>query len=340
MRRPVLATLLLLATAQSLDAQAVLDTQEGLVEVRGLKRWTIPMLVDSLARYAPQDGLTSHACAAVLRQKLGFADAAVVVYPRGFEGRVRAEYYITVVEPQDSARVRYLATPAAAPSAVLAVPAWQPLATLMREDFETYQGALRDPAVSMAQTMSASARRAAARAAAFHDALRGALGEGRVEMHRTALTTLRSARDAEQRALAATVLVGWPRRDATWHALADALRDPSPLVRTVASQSLRALHAGAPRRVDWRPATATLQALLQGTNLFAFDVILDVLTTTANGAHLRRPLLARGGGDIVLDLLNSREPAARVRGYRFLRMLGPGDLGPNAEPWRRWMASL
>ena len=259
MRCHVLAAVLLLATADCLHAQAVLDTEEALVEVRGLKRWTIPMIVDSLARYAPKDKLTSHACAAVLRQKLGFADAAVVVYPRGFEGRARAEYFITVVEPQDSSRVRYLAVPTAAPTAV---PAWQRLATLMREDFETYQGALRDPAVSMARTLSDSARRGAPRAAAFHDALRGALGDGRPAMHQAALTTLRGARDAEQRALAATVLVGWPQRDATWLALADALRDPSPLVRTVASQSLRALHTGAPRRVDWRPATATLQALL------------------------------------------------------------------------------
>jgi hypothetical protein len=217
---------------------------------------------------------------------------------------------------------------------------WRPLAALMRDDFESYQGALRDPAVSMARAPGGGPGRGDSLHAAFGAALRAAMGDRGPGSRRTALATLRLARDVEQRALAASVLVAWPQHDATWHALADAQRDPSALVRTVAGQSLRALLAGAPRRVDWRPAAGTLRALLDGTNPFAFDLMVDVLSTTGDGPRLRRALLAGGGGDLVVELLGSREPAARVRAYRFLRTMSARDLGPAPDPWRRWMAGL
>jgi hypothetical protein len=68
--------------------------------------------------------------------------------------------------------------------------------------------------------------------------------------------------------------------------------------------------------------------------------MVDVLSTTGDGPRLRRALLAGGGGDLVVELLGSREPAARVRAYRFLRTMSARDLGPAPDPWRRWMAGL
>jgi len=55
---------------------AVLNVANKQVEVLGLRRWTLVMIQDSLDKYAPGENLASHACAAVLRYKLGFADAA------------------------------------------------------------------------------------------------------------------------------------------------------------------------------------------------------------------------------------------------------------------------
>ncbi len=75
------------------------------VEVLGLRRWTIGMLQDSLARYAPSDSLQSHACAAVLRYKLHFADASSVTFSSD-SGEPDA-IVVSVREPQDSARVHY-----------------------------------------------------------------------------------------------------------------------------------------------------------------------------------------------------------------------------------------
>lgn len=91
-------------------AQVVLENERLRLEIIGLSRWTPAMIQDSLARRAPGRSIMTHACAVVLREQLGFADAAVNVL-RGapsFQGLpARKVVSVTVVEPQDSALVRY-----------------------------------------------------------------------------------------------------------------------------------------------------------------------------------------------------------------------------------------
>ncbi len=53
-----------LALTSSLAAQSIIETPTSTIEIMGLKRWTLRMIQDSLAVYAPGDSLTGHACAA------------------------------------------------------------------------------------------------------------------------------------------------------------------------------------------------------------------------------------------------------------------------------------
>src|SRR5262245_10051645 len=92
--------------AAPLRAQAVIQTPKATIEIIGLSRWTLKMVEDSLAKYG-EDSLTAHACAAILRQQLHFADASVAVFANFPEYKFKDYVAITVVEPQDSARIRY-----------------------------------------------------------------------------------------------------------------------------------------------------------------------------------------------------------------------------------------
>ena len=69
----------------ALPAQARYDAPKARVEVMGLKRWTLPMLRDSIRHYVPGQDLHDAACMVTLREKLGFADALVTTY-EGFNG--------------------------------------------------------------------------------------------------------------------------------------------------------------------------------------------------------------------------------------------------------------
>src|SRR5256885_747596 len=126
----------------------VLETPTARLELIGLKRWTLTMILDSLARYAPGDSLTSHACAAILRMKLGFADAAAEYYPPGFEGSLNGYWAVPVVEPQDSARVRYRPRPR---DSVPDRADWAAAFAVFRQHNQAFQSAIQWPPFLLAR---------------------------------------------------------------------------------------------------------------------------------------------------------------------------------------------
>ena len=85
------------------SSQQVLALPDRTVEFIGLQNWTMEMVQDSLAVYSPADSIHKHTCAAALRYRLGFAEAASVAYRDGGTPYV----IVSVVEPQDSGRIRH-----------------------------------------------------------------------------------------------------------------------------------------------------------------------------------------------------------------------------------------
>src|SRR5207247_10808631 len=99
-QRVVFALAPILLAPSTATAQQRFRTPQGIVEVVGLRRWTVQMIQDSAAKYAPGQDLASHACAAVLRLKLKFADASVMYY-RPDTGSSGGVLIVSVIEPQD-----------------------------------------------------------------------------------------------------------------------------------------------------------------------------------------------------------------------------------------------
>ena len=343
MRSSVLSVALLACAARVVLAQpgagpgvaagapATLENAHLRVELIGLRRWTVPMIQDSLRRYAPNDSLLSHACAAVLRDKLHFADASVAVYPA--EGQGKTYIAVTVVEPQDSARVRYRAVPRdSAPDA----PGYAPVRRVVAADTPTYQRLLRRADLLRSDRPLAPADselRPALPVRAFARAHRRPADRDR------ALRVLAADGNARNRAAALVVLGNFAGEDRAWWALADALRDPAPIVSVTAQQLLAGLVQSAPRPVDWRPAAESLRALLDGTNLFAHNAVMEVLAATAVAPDLA-PALLCGGGDIAVAKLGSGGLAERRAARRFLTRLAGRDLGADPAAWRAWAAAL
>jgi hypothetical protein len=97
--------------AQVLGPQ-VLVTPQGRVEVIGLKRWTVEELAEAFRQHAPERSLFSSACKVILRDSLGFPDAAVVRRRVTSEsGKQSDRVTITVVEPADAARIQFRPAP-------------------------------------------------------------------------------------------------------------------------------------------------------------------------------------------------------------------------------------
>jgi hypothetical protein len=311
----------------------ILETSAVRLELIGLKRWTLAMIRDSLARYAPGDSLTSHACAAILRGKLGFADAAVQYYPPGFAGNTKGYFAVPVVEPQDSARVRYRARPR---DSVPDRPDWAAALAVFRKQNHVFQSAIQWPSFLLGQMHPDSVEPRLAAARPLLEFLRAHRTEAD---RRTALWTLAHDGNGEQRAVAAVVLAGFPSGDSTWWALADALRDQDGMVSATASQVLSTLSKSAARTVNWAPVADGIRAVLDGTDLFAHNELLDALTATKVNPALASALL-RGGGELILAKLSSQDPIARSAAHRFLAQVGGHDLGQNQAAWENWVRSL
>lgn len=321
-----------LATAPSLGhTQEVLETPNARVEVLGLKRWTVPMIQDSLARYAPQDSLTSHACAAVLRMKLKFADAAASYFGR--DGAGRELIVVAVVEPQDSALVRYR-TPA--PDSLPDIAQYAAAIAVFRNHNQDFQHFIQDSAFVVARS---APRATDVRRNLLEPVRRLLLSEHSRGGQRRAAKVLARDRNPYNRVMALVVLSGFPRSNTTWLTLADELRDPHAMVSGTASQLITTLARYSPRAVDWSPALDGLEAVMAGTNLFAQSPLIEVLTRTKVAPGLARPLL-RAGAPLLLARLRASPQAGRDLARGLLEQLSGEHYGEDLVAWTQWVASV
>jgi hypothetical protein len=305
------------------------------VEVIGLRRWTIAMLQDSMAKYAPGEALTSHACAAILRYKLGFADAAAVSYAP-WPGDSVERVVVSVVEPQDSARVRYRAasfdstTPHRPWAEAIAIVARHPVA--IHAAVEMYDAWRRAPQTSVPAW-------AARDSTSVREYVRFLAAHAAVADYRTAQRLLLTSRDYRTRIVAATVLGNFLDRDPAVHTLLLAVIERDGVVRDIAGQVLSTLLRARRRPVRWTPAASTVHAILDGTNLFSLRPVMELLVATSAGPA-DAPGFLHGGGAMLLAYLGARQPDLNTTARRLLITLRGRDLGPDPARWREWIATL
>jgi hypothetical protein len=310
------------------------------VEVIGLRRWTLGMVQDSLKKYAPEADLGTHACAAILRYKLGFADAASSSYIEQSTPDARTPQVervtVLVMEPQDSARIRSRAVPldSTAPYAP-----WQDIRALVRtkpnEVSTAIQlGGLFEPD-SMASWLARFSRDTASIRRAWQLRSRHATpGE-----HATARDLLVSSPDMFTRISAVLVLTGAGDRDSTSHALVQAMLESEGAVRSFAASALQAVSREHPRRRDWTPVAPAIHAILDGTGLYQLTPMVSALNATQVGPSDARAFLANGGR-MLLNLFQSSFPSNREPAHKLLIALRGKDLGSAVGPWRAWIESL
>lgn len=320
------------ATVPSMaHTQELLETPNTRVEVLGLKRWTVPMIQDSLARYAPQDSLTSHGCAAILRMKLKFPDAAASYF--GQDGAGRELIVVAVVEPQDSALVRYR-TPA--PDSLPDIAQYAAAIAVFQNHNQDFQHLIQDPSFLAAHSAPGAAD---APRNLLEPVRRLLVSEHSVGGQRRAVKVLARDRNPHNRVMALVVLSGFPKSNTTWLTLADELRDPDGMVSATASQLLTTLARYAPRTVDWSPALDGLEAVMAGTNLFAQLPLIEVLTRTKVAPSLAPPLL-RAGAPLLLARLRASPQAGRDLARGLLEQLSGEHYGQNLAAWTQWVASI
>ncbi|MFA6598137.1 MAG: hypothetical protein WCS69_10470 [Ignavibacteriaceae bacterium] len=90
---------------------------------------------------------------------------------------------------------------------------------------------------------------------------------------------------------------------------------------------------------DWSFAAEELRYIIDGTNLFAFNQVLEMLTRTkVSTSHA--PKLLKGGGDLILDNLKAEHEREKTIAHNFLVQISGKDFGYDADKWQEWIKLL
>lgn len=322
-RRSIIALIALLGLGAS-AATAQSTRPAPVFEVLGLEEWTVEEVAAAVARFAPDVSLQDAACAVILRDSAGFAQAAAETQ-RFPEGEWTT---LTVVEPEHAERVR----PHVYADSLPDRPEWAGIRRILEEDPRAVS-ALQDYAVLSGASDSSWGEAVAPSSLALRDEI------GRIAREHgdsVAIWTLAHDRNRVNRTIAPLILAHFPDRESTWLVLMSALRGPSDSASPFSEMALNAISVGATRPVDWRPVTTDLEYLMSGTNLFAYLDVLGVLARTNVGLDLGRRLIAVES-PLLLDNLESLNPSRRAVVRRFLRQAGGVDFGDDTARWAEWL---
>ena len=316
-----------------LPAPAVLGLADGrVVEVLGLRRWTVQMVQDSLTRYSPSDSLQSHACAAVLRYKLGFADAAAGTFSMG-PGRPN-RILVTVREPQDSARVLYRML---GNDTTNARAEWRAITGVRSSNRPVYRavidGYIAGDSSLRGEKWSPSDRRTAEVMFAFLHSHRSE------EDRRAATEVLTASPNVFDRETAVLILSNFMDRDETWRTLVETMREVDGVAKGDAAQVLWRFATERPRKIDWMPVAGGIHAMLDGTssrNLSTLILVLQRTNVDPSSAHA----LLHDGGEMLIAFLESETANISDESHKLLVQLRGADLGRTSAAWRTWIATL
>ena len=337
--RSILCLVILLTASVSPGVGQVLAGPRGPVEFIGLERWRASDLLEAIQRSDPDRPLA--ACAATMKNQLGFPGAAVFVHRDEESPELvtsgDAEWYTVIVAVEDSARVRFRT----AGSETIALPqSWQALKSVVEENF----GMLAMSALVFHSRHDPESVRQRPELVGMDPAALGPIwalieGVGGEQDRRLAHDVL--ARDASwsSRATAAAVLVNFSEHDAAWHDLMWTMIDPERRVRGIAEAVLQGfIESERVRPVRWDRAWEPLTALFDGTNLSAFSTVLRVLSATEISLALGRPLIHRAP-DLLRAYLGAEHEGTRDSAVAFLRTLSGEDFGTDRDAWLEWLDS-
>ncbi len=284
MKKIVLLIILLIFSFIDFTYAQVVDTERGKVEFVGLNNWSVDALVDTLRSISPDQSL--HACAADLRSKLGFADASAIGY---FDN---GDIYtvITVIEPQDKKYIKYLDEPS---DSLEIVSDWKEGVKLLENDFQGFNIAIQNYGRVLFNDKKSAKENLpdwvnAENVERVWDFL---LDHNSGDDMNLALWILNSDKNFKNRVIATSILANFSEYDLTWWVLLDNMRYPDARVSGTSMAVINSLSQTNSKDVNWKPALHSVQHLLRGTNLFAYNTVLNILPKTGFNRELAEDLL-------------------------------------------------
>lgn len=311
MKKSLYIVLFCLLITGFIFAQTI-QTENGTVEFIGLKKWDYIALADTLKAIDPNCSL--HACAAILTTHLKFADANVM----SNQDKDKRATIVTVIEPEDSFRVKYKSIPTqkyGTPSDWLKILPLLEDRNIFQLGIQFYDKILLDKQEELKTSL---------------EKFKNLVDKDKMNLFWNFLDSRKSIDNKEEafrilnsdgnnsnRIIAVALLSNFSEDDETWFMLTDALRDPEADVRMMAIMVLSMFSNSFTRKIDWSKAEESLRYLLNGTNLMSFDILINLLTKTELSPELGKKLL-RNNSELLFAYLDAENEKIKTNADSFL----------------------
>lgn len=336
--RLALRLVLVASIAAPANAGETLRNGRHTVEFLGLERRTAADVHAQLRGAAAGAAAGEvHYCAADLIAKCGFAGASVFLHPQD-DGSLYC--VVTLLERErDAAGLLRHAPPASAP---IEAPELDELARLLDRDegarnavhlFAARRRVIDAKALAAEMTELFGEPRTVAPAFALLD---GLVDEAAFDQ---LLAVLGHAGASSRRRAAGAALANFAERDEAWHALVTACLDADPQLSSDAGSALQGLLRAGARRVDWKPAQGSIEALLAGAHLWALPTLIDLLVATEIEPAVARAAIA-AQPRLLLDRAAARHAPTHAPARRLLALAVGRDHGGDIAAWREALAEI
>ncbi|MFZ1289419.1 MAG: hypothetical protein WAR79_04985 [Melioribacteraceae bacterium] len=330
------STLFLIFLINSLINSQVFETERGKIEVLGLKKWDAQKLIDSMKALNPNKPI--HACAAEMKYNFGFIEVSALTYIEDFSDLSSMYTIVTIIEDNESSKVKYLSKPN---DSLAILKEYKICDSLIKSNQMLYFVGLqmyylvKEGNLDSAKHQLDNYGIEFEKVKPFWDYL---LSKNNIEDMNLALWVLKNDSNISNRIIALSILLNFGNYDAVWWALMDLQRYEDQQLSIPTIEILRAFNSS-PRKIDWTPAINSIKYILNGTNLFAFQGTLELLTSTEISPDLSKCLL-ENSSELIQTFLNAQHAKTREIAIKFIKQISGNNEITTAEDCKVWLNSL
>ncbi len=332
MRKNQLIMLITFVMVSFINGQ-VFETERGKIELLGLKKWNAQTLLDSMKSLNPDKPV--HACSGQMKLDFGFVEVSSIFYIDDYNDLSTMYSVVTVIEDNENGKIKYLQKPS---DSLAVLEEYTVFAKTIENNRSLYSVGLRTYTLvktgklDSAQSSLATYNLNSETMKPFWDFL---LSKNNISDMNTALWILNNDSNILNRRIALAILLNFDEYDSVWWTLMNLQRYEDQQLSMSAISVLRTF-SKSPRKINWTPAISMIKYILNGTNLYAFQNTLDVLTKTSISPELSNDLL-ENSCELILSYLNAEHDQTREIAVNFVRQIGGNEELKDSNDCKKWL---
>lgn len=311
------------------------NDQGATIEYIGMQNWTAEEIQDSLKSLAPNRPV--HACMAVLKQNLGFAESMVMSY---FSGDIKSLYtVVTVVE--DDHNLSYLPIPQNEKTTIEKWTGELDLDNRRNQNLLSnglqFLEKVNDSLILSTDRINKSSFYSEEDSKFLVEFYNHIKDQNSEKDRALAHETIQNDGNVLNRILASVILLNFDGNKEEKYMMLDQMRSKDSQISRFSATVLNIMTKDS-SKVDWSGATESIQALIAGTNLHNLGTTLEILTRTKISSSLADQILS-DNTFLLKERLKVKHEETRKETLAFTSQISGKDI-TTSEEGLKWLTQF